>query len=80
MVGFAGLLDLGYIAFYAIGAYTTAYFTSKTAIPWHAPFVWNPFFIFPIAVIVAALGGCAARRTDAAAARRLSGDRHARLR
>ncbi|HEX4015146.1 MAG TPA: branched-chain amino acid ABC transporter permease [Frankiaceae bacterium] len=57
VVGFAGLLDLGYIAFYAIGAYTTAYFTSKTAIPWHAPFVWNPFFIFPIAVIVAALAG-----------------------
>jgi branched-chain amino acid transport system permease protein len=57
VVGFAGLLDLGYIAFYAIGAYTTAYFTSKTAIPWHAPFVWNPFFIFPIAVIIAALAG-----------------------
>jgi branched-chain amino acid transport system permease protein len=57
VVGFAGLLDLGYIAFYAIGAYTTAYFTSKTAIPWHAPFVWNPFFIFPIAVIVVALAG-----------------------
>ena len=57
VVGFAGLLDLGYIAFYAIGAYTTAYFTSKTAIPWHAPFVWNPFFIFPVAVIVAALAG-----------------------
>ncbi len=57
VVGFAGLLDLGYIAFYAIGAYTTAYFTSKTAIPWHAPFVWNPFFIFPIALIVAAFAG-----------------------
>ena len=24
VVGFAGLLDLGYIAFYAVGAYTTA--------------------------------------------------------
>ncbi len=57
VVGFAGLLDLGYIAFYAIGAYTTAYFTSKTAIPWHAPFIWNPFFIFPIAVIIAAIAG-----------------------
>ena len=57
VVGFAGLLDLGYIAFYAIGAYTTAYFTSKTAIPWHAPFVWNPFFIFPIALIAASLAG-----------------------
>jgi branched-chain amino acid transport system permease protein len=57
VVGFAGLLDLGYIAFYAIGAYTTAYFTSKTAIPWHAPFVWNPFFLFPVALIVAAIAG-----------------------
>ena len=57
VVGFAGLLDLGYIAFYAIGAYTTAYFTSKTAIPWHAPFVWNPFFIFPIALIAASFAG-----------------------
>ena len=57
VVGFAGLLDLGYIAFYAIGAYTTAYFTSRTAIPWHAPFIWNPFFIFPIALIAASLAG-----------------------
>jgi branched-chain amino acid transport system permease protein len=28
IVGFAGLLDLGYVAFFAIGAYTTAYFGS----------------------------------------------------
>ena len=28
VVGFAGLLDLGYVAFYAIGAYTAAYFGS----------------------------------------------------
>ena len=28
IVGFAGLLDLGYVAFYAIGAYTVAYFAS----------------------------------------------------
>ena len=28
IVGFAGLLDLGYVAFYAIGAYTAAYFGS----------------------------------------------------
>ena len=27
VVGWAGLLDLGFIAFYAIGSYTTAYFT-----------------------------------------------------
>jgi len=55
VVGFAGLLDLGYIAFFAIGAYTTAYFTDK--LPVHPPFVLNPFFIFPIAVGAALLAG-----------------------
>jgi len=29
IVGFAGLLDLGYVAFLAIGAYTAAYFGSS---------------------------------------------------
>jgi branched-chain amino acid transport system permease protein len=29
IVGFAGLLDLGYVAFFAIGAYTAAYFGSS---------------------------------------------------
>ncbi len=57
VVGYAGLLDLGYIAFFAIGAYTTAYFTSQTAMPWHAPFTLNPFFVFPIALILAAFAG-----------------------
>src|SRR3954466_7019413 len=28
VVGFAGLLDLGYVAFFPIGAYTTAHFAS----------------------------------------------------
>ena len=28
VVGFAGLLDLGYVAFYAIGAYTIGWFAS----------------------------------------------------
>ena len=29
IVGYAGLLDLGYVAFFAIGAYTAAYFASR---------------------------------------------------
>src|ERR687885_519130 len=29
VVGFAGLLDLGYVAFYAVGAYTTALLGTK---------------------------------------------------
>ena len=64
VVGYAGLLDLGYIAFYAIGAYTTAYFTSTVIngekvypLPVHSPFLLNPFFIFPIAVLLTAVAG-----------------------
>jgi len=36
VVGFAGLLDLGFAAFYAIGAYSTAWFTG--VLPTPAPF------------------------------------------
>ena len=61
VVGYAGLLDLGFIAFFAIGAYTTAYFTwsghGAHPLPVHAPFHLNPFFVFPIALVVAALAG-----------------------
>ncbi|HVU73953.1 MAG TPA: branched-chain amino acid ABC transporter permease [Mycobacteriales bacterium] len=65
VVGYAGLLDLGFIAFYAIGAYVTAYlvYTGKelhsghTPIPWHAPFHLNGFFVLPIAAAAAALAG-----------------------
>ncbi|MEX5709599.1 branched-chain amino acid ABC transporter permease [Parafrankia sp. FMc6] len=57
VVGYAGLLDLGYIAFFAIGAYTTAYVTSADAMPWHAPWQVNPFFALPVALVVAAVAG-----------------------
>jgi branched-chain amino acid transport system permease protein len=55
VVGFAGLLDLGYVAFYALGAYTNAYFSG--ALPIHPPFTINTFFVIPIAVLVAMLSG-----------------------
>jgi branched-chain amino acid transport system permease protein len=55
VVGFAGLLDLGYIAFYAIGAYVAAYF--QGALPVQPPFHLNLFFVFPIAVIAAMFAG-----------------------
>jgi branched-chain amino acid transport system permease protein len=55
VVGFAGLLDLGYIAFFAIGAYTTAYFTGK--LPVKPPVDLNPFYVFPIAVAAALIAG-----------------------
>ena len=55
VVGFAGLLDLGYVAFYAIGAYTAAYFTGK--MPIQPPFILDPFLIFPFAVLITMLCG-----------------------
>ncbi len=55
VVGLAGLLDLGYVAFYAIGAYTAAYFTG--AAPIQPPFVLDPFLTFPFAIAVAMLAG-----------------------
>ncbi|MDQ1687890.1 MAG: branched-chain amino acid transport system permease protein [Frankiaceae bacterium] len=65
VVGFAGLLDLGYIAFYAIGAYTVAYFTHGAArngkilypLPVHPPFGLNLFLVIPIAVLACVIAG-----------------------
>jgi branched-chain amino acid transport system permease protein len=65
VVGFAGLLDLGYIAFYAVGAYTAALLSSPhlaSQFEWiahlapgglHVPF----FIIVPIAMALAATFG-----------------------
>ena len=55
VVGFAGLLDLGYVGFYAIGAYVTAYFSG--ALPLQPPFHLNPFMVIPFAILVAMLAG-----------------------
>jgi branched-chain amino acid transport system permease protein len=55
VVGFAGLLDLGYVAFWAIGAYTTAYFTG--ALPIQPPFILNPFWVIPFSILAAMLTG-----------------------
>src|SRR3954469_2708273 len=41
VVGFAGLLDLGYAAFFAIGAYTYGILTSFQVMPAWSPF-WEP--------------------------------------
>ncbi len=69
VVGFAGLLDLGYVAFYAVGAYLWAIFGSQQmfmlhAIPGTAPATSefflpaNAFFLFLfLGVAVAALTG-----------------------
>jgi branched-chain amino acid transport system permease protein len=52
VVGFAGLLDLGYIAFYAVGAYTYALLASPQ-FNLHVPF----WVILPIGAAVAAFFG-----------------------
>jgi branched-chain amino acid transport system permease protein len=59
VVGFAGLLDLGYVAFFAVGAYLWAIFGSGQATElfgWQLP--ENGFFLIAIvAVLVAAMFG-----------------------
>ena len=52
VVGFAGLLDLGYIAFYAVGAYTYALLASPH-FNIHLPF----WIILPIGAAIACLFG-----------------------
>jgi branched-chain amino acid transport system permease protein len=52
VVGFAGLLDLGYVAFYAIGAYGYALLASPQ-FGIHVPF----FLMLPVCVALAAGGG-----------------------
>jgi branched-chain amino acid transport system permease protein len=55
VIGFAGLLDLGYVAFYAIGAYFAAYFTG--ALPVQPPFVLDLFWVIPVSIVAAMLAG-----------------------
>src|SRR5574337_76629 len=52
VVGFAGLLDLGYIAFYAGGAYTTAFLASPH-FDVHLPI----YIVLPLAACFAATAG-----------------------
>jgi branched-chain amino acid transport system permease protein len=55
VVGFAGLLDLGYVAFFAVGAYVTAILTSPVS-PAFSPEL--PFFAaMPFVIIAAAMVG-----------------------
>ena len=50
VVGLAGLLDLGYVAFYAVGAYAVALLATT--------FGWSFWMCLPIAGAAAALWGC----------------------
>jgi branched-chain amino acid transport system permease protein len=53
VVGFAGLLDLGYVAFFAIGSYTIAILTS----PELGFFDWNFWQALPLAVFFGVIAG-----------------------
>jgi branched-chain amino acid transport system permease protein len=69
VVGFAGLLDLGYVAFYAVGAYLWAFFGSQQFYilhfapgtqPSNLPFLLpgDTFYLFVfVAILIAALTG-----------------------
>lgn len=52
VVGYAGLLDLGFIAFYAVGAYVFALLASP-----HWSLHWSPWLILPIGAALAAVVG-----------------------
>ncbi len=53
VVGMAGLLDLGYVAFFAIGAYTVALLTA----PAPHDLQWSFWIALPIGVLLAAIAG-----------------------
>jgi branched-chain amino acid transport system permease protein len=53
VVGLAGLLDLGYVAFFAIGSYTTALLTAPA--PHHL--FWSFWLTIPIGIVLAAAAG-----------------------
>ncbi|MGA7272652.1 MAG: branched-chain amino acid ABC transporter permease, partial [Acidimicrobiia bacterium] len=55
VVGQAGLLDLGYVAFFAVGAYTTAVLTSPLSPAFAPNLSW--WVAFPIVLVVAAVAG-----------------------
>ncbi len=55
VIGFAGLLDLGYVAFFAIGAYTMGILTSQGPLGVHAGFTF--WTALPIAVAISVTAG-----------------------
>jgi len=55
VIGYAGLLDLGYVAFFAVGAYTTGVLTSPLSPTWDPMLTW--WQAFPIVLAMAALAG-----------------------
>jgi len=52
VVGLAGLLDLGYVAFFAVGAYTVGLLTSS-----QFGFEWSWWAALPVALVASAIAG-----------------------
>ena len=59
VVGWAGLLDLGFIAFYAIGSYTTAYLVGSLPVKPPSWLTMTPLLAIPFAVVICLLAGLA---------------------
>lgn len=59
VVGLAGLLDLGYAAFFMLGAYTTALMTDSGNTGQFHLVVWPTWASLPFAILVAMLAGVA---------------------
>jgi len=57
VTGFAGLLDLGFVAFYAVGAYATAWCTGALPLPALFGMHVNTFYAIPIAIALAMVSG-----------------------
>ncbi len=53
VIGFAGLLDLGYIAFFAVGSYTAAMLTSPDSAFIKLPYLWT----LPVAIAISMFVG-----------------------
>jgi branched-chain amino acid transport system permease protein len=57
VVGLAGLLDLGYIAFFMLGAYTTALMTDSGSPDQFHIVEWPTWVVLPFAILVAMIAG-----------------------
>jgi len=57
VVGYAGLLDLGYAAFFAIGGYTMGFLTGQQSPLYDTPLHTNFWVALPISFLMAALFG-----------------------
>jgi ABC-type branched-subunit amino acid transport system permease subunit len=57
VIGWAGLLDLGFIAFYAIGSYTTAYLTGSLPVQPPSWLHLSPLWAIPLAIAVCLIAG-----------------------